>query len=117
MGRRAATGTLGAYENAWATRGRSAGKAGGLLGWLPLAGSMCIAIGYAVIVTYILKALAEFKGVGRRFQRYGEIPLAAGGSFTLVDDYGHHPAEMRATIAAARGAFPGRRQKEPPGSG
>ena len=47
MGRRAATGTLGAYENAWATRGRSAGKAGGLLGWLPLAGSMCIAIGYA----------------------------------------------------------------------
>ena len=59
MGRRAATGTLGAYENAWATRGRSAGKAGGLLGWLPLAGSMCIAIGYAVIVTYILKALAD----------------------------------------------------------
>ena len=59
MGRRAATGTLGAYENAWATRGRSAGKAGGLLGWLPLAGSMCIAIGYAVIVTYILKALVD----------------------------------------------------------
>ena len=59
MGRRAATGTLGAYENAWATRGRSAGKAGGLLGWAPLAGSMCIAIGYAVIVTYILKALVD----------------------------------------------------------
>ncbi|HSN19247.1 MAG TPA: UDP-N-acetylmuramate--L-alanine ligase [Usitatibacter sp.] len=57
----------------------------------------------------IAKALAEFAGVGRRFQRYGEIPLAAGGSFTLVDDYGHHPAEMAATIAAARGAFPGRR--------
>jgi UDP-N-acetylmuramate--alanine ligase len=57
----------------------------------------------------IVKALAEFKGVGRRFQRYGEIPLASGGSFTLVDDYGHHPAEMAATIAAARGAFPGRR--------
>lgn len=59
MGRRAATGTLGAYENAWATRGKSAGRAGGLLGWLPLAGSMCIAIGYAVIVTYVLKALVD----------------------------------------------------------
>ena len=57
----------------------------------------------------IAKALAEFKGVGRRFQRYGEIPLASGGSFTLVDDYGHHPVEMKATLAAARGAFPGRR--------
>ena len=57
----------------------------------------------------IIKALAEFKGVGRRFQRYGELPVPAGGSFTLVDDYGHHPSEMRATIAAARGAFPGRR--------
>ncbi len=57
----------------------------------------------------IAKALDEFKGVGRRFQRHGEVSLAAGGSFTLVDDYGHHPAEMKATIAAARGAFPGRR--------
>jgi UDP-N-acetylmuramate--alanine ligase len=57
----------------------------------------------------IARALAEFKGVGRRFQRYGEIPLPSGGSFTLVDDYGHHPAEMDATLAAVRGAFPGRR--------
>lgn len=57
----------------------------------------------------IVRALAEFKGVGRRFQRYGEVALPGGGAFTLVDDYGHHPAEMRATIAAARGAFPGRR--------
>jgi UDP-N-acetylmuramate--alanine ligase len=57
----------------------------------------------------IVRALAEFKGVGRRFQRYGEVALPAGGSFTLVDDYGHHPAEMAATLAAARGAFPGRR--------
>jgi UDP-N-acetylmuramate--alanine ligase len=62
----------------------------------------------------IIKALAEFNGVGRRFQRYGEVVLrdangAPRGSFTLVDDYGHHPAEMAATIAAARGAFPGRR--------
>ncbi len=57
----------------------------------------------------IAKALAEFKGVGRRFQRYGEVALPAGGTCTLIDDYGHHPAEMRATLAAARGAFPGRR--------
>jgi len=59
--------------------------------------------------TAILKALAEFTGVGRRFQRYGEIALPGGGSFTLIDDYGHHPTEMAATLAAARGAFPGRR--------
>ena len=57
----------------------------------------------------ILKALAGFDGVGRRFQRYGDVPLASGGSFTLIDDYGHHPAEMAATLEAARGAFPGRR--------
>jgi len=57
----------------------------------------------------ILKALAEFHGVGRRFQRYGEVALSGGGAFTLVDDYGHHPAEMTATLEAARGAFPGRR--------
>lgn len=57
----------------------------------------------------IIKALAEFKGVDRRFQRYGEVALPAGGTFTLVDDYGHHPVEMAATLAAARGAFPGRR--------
>jgi len=57
----------------------------------------------------IVKALAEFKGVGRRFQRYGEISLRQGGRFTLVDDYGHHPAEMAATLEAARGAFPNRR--------
>ena len=56
----------------------------------------------------IVKALAEFRGVGRRFQRYGDVGLAQG-SFTLIDDYGHHPAEMSATIAAARGAFPDRR--------
>jgi len=64
--------------------------------------------------TAIVKALADFKGVGRRFQSYGEIACrkedgTEGGSFTLIDDYGHHPVEMAATIAAARGAFPGRR--------
>ncbi|MEQ1667881.1 MAG: UDP-N-acetylmuramate--L-alanine ligase, partial [Sulfuriferula sp.] len=57
----------------------------------------------------IAQALADFSGVGRRFQRYGEVSLAHGGSCTLVDDYGHHPVEMAATLAAARAAFPGRR--------
>jgi len=57
----------------------------------------------------IAKALAEFAGVGRRFQRYGDVPIATGGRYTVVDDYGHHPVEMAATLAAARGAFPGRR--------
>ena len=58
----------------------------------------------------VQKALAEFRGVGRRFQRYGEIATKDGsGHFTLIDDYGHHPVEMAATLAAARGAFPGRR--------
>jgi len=56
----------------------------------------------------IASALAEFKGVGRRFQRYGDVALS-DGTFTLIDDYGHHPAEMEATLAAARASFPGRR--------
>jgi UDP-N-acetylmuramate--alanine ligase len=57
----------------------------------------------------IIKALAEFKGVGRRFTRCGELACPDGGQFTLIDDYGHHPVEMAATLAAARGAFPNRR--------
>jgi UDP-N-acetylmuramate--alanine ligase len=57
----------------------------------------------------IIEALAEFQGVGRRFQRYGEVALPDGGSFTLIDDYGHHPAEMVATLEAVRGAFPDKR--------
>ena len=70
-----------------------------------------IAIGMEVGVPdeKIVRALGEFKGVGRRFQRYGALPAATGGTFELIDDYGHHPVEMAATIAAARGAFPGRR--------
>ena len=56
MGRRSRTGTLGSYKAAWATRGKIPGKAGSIVGWLPLAGSMCIAIGYAVIIAYVLKA-------------------------------------------------------------
>jgi UDP-N-acetylmuramate--alanine ligase len=75
--------------------------------------AIAVATELGVPDTAIRKALAEFRGVGRRFQRYGEISLAPNGrpagSFTLVDDYGHHPAEMRATLDAARGAFPGRR--------
>jgi UDP-N-acetylmuramate--alanine ligase len=57
----------------------------------------------------IVRALAEFRGVARRFQSYNAIAAKGGGSFTLIDDYGHHPAEMQATLDAARGAFPGRR--------
>ena len=58
---------------------------------------------------HIIHALASFTGVGRRFQRYGEIAIPAGGRFTLIDDYGHHPVEMAAVLEAARGAFPGKR--------
>jgi UDP-N-acetylmuramate--alanine ligase len=57
----------------------------------------------------IQSALAKFSGVGRRFQRYGEFITQDGGKATLIDDYGHHPVEMQATLAAARGAFAGRR--------
>ena len=68
-----------------------------------------IAVELGVEDAAMLKALAEFKGVGRRFQRHGEAALPSGGSCTVVDDYGHHPVEMAATLAAARGAYPGRR--------
>ena len=57
----------------------------------------------------VARALEKFAGVCRRFQRWGELPAAGGGHWTLVDDYGHHPVEMAAVLAAARGAFPGRR--------
>jgi UDP-N-acetylmuramate--alanine ligase len=70
-----------------------------------------IAVGREVGVAdgAIAKALSEFKGVGRRFQRFGEIAIPRGGSFTLIDDYGHHPTEMAATLDAVRRSFPGRR--------
>ena len=71
--------------------------------------AIAIALEIGVADDAIVAALAEFQGVGRRFQRYGEVVLPAGGSFTLIDDYGHHPAEMRATLEAVRGAFAGRR--------
>src|SRR5690606_18374429 len=60
----------------------------------------------------VVKALSEFKGVGRRFQSHGDVKVPAaqgGGRFTVIEDYGHHPVELAATLAAARGAFPGRR--------
>jgi UDP-N-acetylmuramate--alanine ligase len=71
--------------------------------------AIAIALEVCVADDAIVAALAEFQGVGRRFQRYGEIRLSNGGSFTLIDDYGHHPVEMAATLAAVRGAFPGKR--------
>ena len=71
--------------------------------------AIAVAVELNVPDAAVQKALAEFKGVGRRFQRYGELPARDGGTFTLIDDYGHHPVEMAATLAAARGAFAGRR--------
>jgi UDP-N-acetylmuramate--alanine ligase len=71
--------------------------------------AIAIALEIGVADDAIVAALAEFEGVGRRFQRYGEVELPGGGSFTLIDDYGHHPVEMRATLEAVRGAFAGRR--------
>jgi UDP-N-acetylmuramate--alanine ligase len=58
--------------------------------------------------TAILRALAAFQGIGRRFQLNGEVAVA-GGVVTLVDDYGHHPREVAATIQAARASWPERR--------
>ena len=71
--------------------------------------AIAVAIELNVPDVAVQRALADFKGVGRRFQSYGDLPAQGGGSFRLVDDYGHHPVEMAATISAARGAFPGRR--------
>jgi UDP-N-acetylmuramate--alanine ligase len=71
--------------------------------------AIAVAAELGVADAAVLRALAEFQGVGRRFQRYGDVPAAGGGSFALIDDYGHHPVEMAATLAAARGAYPGRR--------
>jgi len=74
--------------------------------------AIAVAVELGVPDEAVQKALAEFNGVGRRFQRYGEVAVPqahGGGVFTVVDDYGHHPVEMAATLSAARGAFPGRR--------
>lgn len=71
--------------------------------------AIAVAVELGVPDDAVQRALAGFKGVGRRFQRYGEVKSSDGGRFTVIDDYGHHPVEMAATLAAARGAFPGRR--------
>ena len=71
--------------------------------------AIAIAVELNVPDAAVLKALAEFSGVGRRFQIYGDMPAAGGGRFTVIEDYGHHPVEIAATLSAARGAFPGRR--------
>ncbi len=71
--------------------------------------AIAVAVELNVPDTAVVRALANFQGVGRRFQSYGDLPALGGGVFRLVDDYGHHPVEMAATLSAARGAFPGRR--------
>jgi len=71
--------------------------------------AIAVAMQLGIADAIVLQALAGFAGVGRRFQRYGELRLPAGGTLTLIDDYGHHPVELEATLAAARGAFAGRR--------
>jgi UDP-N-acetylmuramate--alanine ligase len=71
--------------------------------------AIAIAVELNVPDAAVQKALADFRGVGRRFQSYGDMPAKGGGHFTVIEDYGHHPVEMAATLAAARGAFPGRR--------
>jgi len=71
--------------------------------------AIAVAVELNVPDAAVLQALATFQGVGRRFQSYGDWTAKDGGKFSVVDDYGHHPVEMAATLAAARGAFPGRR--------
>ncbi len=71
--------------------------------------AIAVAVELGIEDTAVQRALANFKGVGRRFQSYGDWPCVGGGQFTVIDDYGHHPVEMAATLAAARGAFPDRR--------
>ena len=71
--------------------------------------AIAIAVELNVPDAAVLKALADFSGVGRRFQSYGDVPAKGGGRFTVIEDYGHHPVEIAATLSAARGAFPGRR--------
>ena len=71
--------------------------------------AIAVAVELNISDAAVQKALMGFAGVGRRFQSYGELAAKAGGRFTLIEDYGHHPVELAATLAAARGAFPGRR--------
>ena len=71
--------------------------------------AVAVAVELSIPDDALLRALEGFRGVGRRFQSHGDLPAKEGGTFTLIEDSGHHPVEMTATLAAARGAFPGRR--------
>jgi len=74
--------------------------------------AIAVAVELNVVDEAVVRALAGFKGVGRRFQNHGQVAVPAvhgGGHFTVIDDYGHHPVEMAATLSAARGAYPGQR--------
>lgn len=71
--------------------------------------AIAVAIELDIKPESIQNALSQFRGVDRRFQNYGKITAKEGGLFTLIDDYGHHPVEMKATIEAARGAYPNQR--------
>ncbi len=74
--------------------------------------AIAVAVELNVADEAVVRALAGFKGVGRRFQNHGQVAVPAvhgGGHFTVIDDYGHHPVEMAATLSAARGAYPGQR--------
>jgi len=74
--------------------------------------AIAVAVELNVPDAAVQKALSEFRGVGRRFQGYGDVRVRdanGGGRFTVIEDYGHHPVEIAATLSAARGAFPGRR--------
>jgi len=70
--------------------------------------AFAVAIDEEIEQSIILKALDNFKGVGRRFEIAGKLSMNQG-DITLVDDYGHHPTEVAATIAAARGSWPDKR--------
>ncbi len=70
------------------------------------AAAIAVALEEGIDEATIIDALKNFKGVGRRFQNYGEFKTQKGNRLTLVDDYGHHPTEVEATIKAARQAYP-----------
>ncbi len=71
--------------------------------------AISVALEVGASIEAIQQGLRGFEGVGRRFQKYGDIKLPNGGTALVIDDYGHHPVEMAATLAAARGAYPEKR--------
>jgi UDP-N-acetylmuramate--alanine ligase len=71
--------------------------------------AIAVARDCGISVQEICNALSQFAGIGRRCQVHGELSLPQGGSVTVVDDYGHHPREIAATLAAVKAAWPGRR--------